>query len=170
MTDPSTSLYREIPLTRGQLAIVDADNFEWLSKYKWCAMWNKGLRGFYAVRISSRKDGPRHLILMHREILGLAYGDEREGDHVDPAKSLVNTRSNLRFATRMQQQWNQRRMSTNTSGYKGVWLSAQSGKYHAAISVNGKSKYLGRRDNPKDAFALVCAAAEKYHGEFARTE
>ena len=27
-------LYREIPLTKGQVAIVDADNFEWLNQWK----------------------------------------------------------------------------------------------------------------------------------------
>ena len=52
MTFPSHELYREIPLTQGQFATVDADNYEWLSQFKWSARWAKNTRSYYAIRNS----------------------------------------------------------------------------------------------------------------------
>ena len=39
---------KRIPLTQGQFAIVDDDMYEELSKYKWCAVWDRGTQSFYA--------------------------------------------------------------------------------------------------------------------------
>ena len=35
MTTPSEPLYREIPLTQGQVALVDAADYEWLMQWEW---------------------------------------------------------------------------------------------------------------------------------------
>lgn len=94
MTSP-TELYREIPLTQGQVALVDASDYEWLMQWKWFALWNKTSRSFYAARNPKNIDGKRAHIRMNRLILGLEYGDPRMGDHRDG-----NTLNNLRFCGR----------------------------------------------------------------------
>jgi len=40
--------YREIPLTQGKVAIVDAKDFECLNQFKWYA--HKNVNTWYAVR------------------------------------------------------------------------------------------------------------------------
>lgn len=59
---------KEIPLTQGKVALVDDDDFEWLSQFKWYAV--KFGRTFYAVRQAPRVNGKQRKIWMHREVLG----------------------------------------------------------------------------------------------------
>jgi hypothetical protein len=41
-------------------------------------------------------------------------------------------------------------------------------KYQASIQINGKHIHLGYYFILEDAYNAYCAAAKKYHGEFAR--
>lgn len=56
---------------------------------------------------------------------------------------------------------------SNTSGLKGAVLSVRNGKWRACIKVNKVQKHLGAFDSKEDAHAAYCAAAVKFHGEFA---
>ena len=71
---PTTPEYRTIPLTRGQMAIVDPEDYEYLSKFKWNATWMKNVGGFYAMRSGPTINGKRDTILMSREIMGFPVG------------------------------------------------------------------------------------------------
>ena len=93
---PLHESYREMPLTKGKVAIVDADDYEWLSQWKWSARFCNSI--WYAVR-GSTCGGKRKDFSMHREILGLRAGDGREVDHIN-RNSLDNRRINLRVSTR----------------------------------------------------------------------
>ncbi len=62
-----------------------------LSRWRWCLS-----RG-YAVR-GVRARGGHRLISLHRQILGLTFGDGVEVDHINRNK-LDNRRSNLRIVT-----------------------------------------------------------------------
>src|SRR6267142_5414725 len=84
--------YRQIPLTYGYVAIVDAANYEWLMQWKWYAQVRA--HTVYAVRSSRR--GPIRLFSMHRFILSTPMGlltDHRDGN------GLMNTYDNLRVCT-----------------------------------------------------------------------
>ena len=171
MTSPSLE-YREIPLTKGQVAIVDADNYDCLNKWSWHAHYVEGLRGFYAARGIIRS-GKYFMILMHRQILGLPPGDPRTGDHKDPSKTLDNRRENLRIATRIEQACNRRKRSDSSTGYKGVtaFQNKNGVVYIAQIQIDGRHIYLGRRKTAKSAHEeLYIPASIKYHGEFHRSE
>ncbi len=54
---------KRIPLTWGQFAIVDDDDFGWLSKHKWLAMRDEKY-GYVAVRIENGE-----VIHMDREVI-----------------------------------------------------------------------------------------------------
>ena len=64
---------KTIPLTQGQVAMVDDEDFERINQHKWHLL--KSPYTFYAVRTTPRKEG-RKMIYMHREILGLIDDDE----------------------------------------------------------------------------------------------
>jgi len=59
---------KEIPLSQGRVAIVDDDDYAWISQWKWYA--NKSRNKWYAIRNNPSGDGPAH-IRMHRLILVL---------------------------------------------------------------------------------------------------
>jgi hypothetical protein len=168
MTAPSDSSYREIQLTQGQIALVDAVDYGWLSRYEWCAFWTG--RAFYALRRGRLSDGPNRgkSILMHRQILGLDFGDKRDGEHKEPSQTLDNRRANLRIATRSQNLMNARIKRTNTTGFKGVSKCRDREGYAAYITLSGKSVRLGTRSTPEEASELYRVAAEARDGEFAR--
>lgn len=161
--DPS---YREIPLTQGKVALVDSEDYDRIAAHKWCA--SKQKRGYwYAFR---RTPGPRNTkkptIYMHREILGLEFGDPRNGDHICQAETLDNRKQNLRIATHTQNQQNQRLSKRNKTGFKGVRRGRTAG-YQANIVVNGKQKYLAQRKSAEDCARIYDVAAITHFGEFA---
>jgi hypothetical protein len=157
---------KEIKLTQGQVALVDDADYEWLNQYKWHAQWAEGTKSYYAVRSTSRLERTRQQISMHRQILGLEYGDPRTGDHIEPAETLNNQRSNLRIANTSEQGANKRRYANNTTGFKGV--SKNGSGYQASIRLSGKLKYLGTCTTREEAHGLYIAAAKELHGDFAR--
>jgi hypothetical protein len=167
MTPPQTD-YRTIPLTHGQFTIVDAANYERLNQYKWYAHYDPQTQRYYAARSSMSENGKRHNIWMHREVLGLSYGDPRKGDHKENANTLDNRQSNLRITDHIGNQHNASRNKANTSGFKGVWYYPPTNKWRSAICNSGTRIYLGYFSTPELAHAAYCAAAKEYHGEFAR--
>lgn len=158
---------RTISLTQGQVALVDDADFDWLSKYKWHADWNRYTRTFYASRSVAIRGKSPQKIFMHREILGLHPGDRREGEHREPSRTLDNRRSNLRIATKIENARNRRRRRDNASGHKGV-QQRSSGMFRARIRVDGKLINLGTRKTAEEAHELYRQAATVHFGDFAR--
>lgn len=107
----------------------------------------------------------------HRLVWLWVYGKwpEKHLDHID-GNPLNNNPNNLREATPAQNAWNNKKSSSNTSGYKGVSYCKSRGNYEVKIKSNGKILNLGRFKLPEEAHAAYIEAAKKYHGEFARFE
>lgn len=158
---PQNTLYRLIPLTQGQFAIVDASDYEWLNQWKWCAVFIPKMNSFYALRRGSDKKA----ILMHRLILGLSFGDSREGDHID-GKTLNNSRGNLRIATRSQNKKNKTRQRNNTSGFNGVDYNKQYAKWRARAKKDGKEIFIGYFDTKEAARIAQIEKSKELHGDF----
>lgn len=150
--------YRTIPLTRNRTAIVDAEDYERLALAKWSAL-DDGSGNTYARNWT--------LGLMHRVVTGLAKGDPRQVDHANH-DTLDNRKENLRVATRQQNMCNQKMHSRNKSGFKGIYWHERDKVWRAKIGVARKSIWLGDFKSPEAAHAAYCAAAIKYHGEFAK--
>lgn len=138
---------RGIPLTRGEIAVVDEEDYEWLNQWKWCVL--KGKYTFYAMRITEKK-GTQFSFLMHREILGLEKGDGIVTDHKN-RNGCDNRKSNLRIATIAINNHNSRLQRNNTSGYRGVSWKKDKKKWKAYLMVNNKQVHLGYFDDPLTA-------------------
>ena len=145
---------KTIPLTQGQFAIVDDEDFDDISQFKWHAKRNQGTNNFYAVRKIRLPDGKWTKERMHRRILGLKRGDKRQGDHINH-DTLDNRRSNIRIVTNQENSHNQ-----ICNGY--CWEKTRK-KYRARIKINGKHKNLGRFDTTQEARAAYLAAKPVYH-------
>lgn len=155
-----------IPLTQNQVAIVDEEDFGYLSQFHWYAHWNINTQSFYAGRALPRLYGKTRSVRMHRELLGLVAGDPRQGDHINH-NTLDNRRTNLRIVTHSQQVQNRQGQRRCSSGFKGV-KKISSGRYQAEIVANGKRMYLGLRDTAELAYReLYEPAALQFHGEYA---
>lgn len=92
---------------------------------------------------------------------------EKNIDHVD-GDGLNNKWNNLRLADPRENGANRGPQANNTSGFKGVSFDKSRNLYRAVITVEGKTKHLGRFAIPEEAHAAYAIAAKKYFGEFAR--
>ena len=151
----------EIPLTQGQVAIIDREDWEKVKGYNWCARYDKKMRGYYASTTIS-VNGRRRTIQLHRIIENAPKGIFV--DHVNH-NTLDNRKSNLRLCNHSQNQCNRIKPNNNTSGFKGVYKFGT--KWMAIITYNKERRYLGLFITPEDAHAAYCQAALKLHGEFA---
>lgn len=150
----------EIPLTKGQTALVDAvDCF--VNKWKWYALPSSSGKTFYAAR----RDENRKHVYMHRLIMAAPKGSEV--DHRD-GNGLLNVRSNLRICTHAQNNQNKGVRSSNTSGYKGVSWHKGTSKYEVNIGVDGNLIYLGLFKELEQAALIYNEAALFHFGEYAQ--
>jgi len=153
---------RSIPLTQGKFAIVDEDDFEKLSPFKWHAYRRKGKTNYYARR-GFWKDGKWTVVAMQNVICPPPKGklvDHKNGN------SLDNRKSNLRLCTTSQNAQNKRKMlKKGTSIYKGVYRSRN--RWAAHIGARENRRYLGRFDNEMDAALAYDEVARQRFGEFA---
>lgn len=77
--------------------------------------------------------------------------------------------SNLRPATRSQNQANTRRYKSNTSGLKCVFRSGGKKRpWRAQVQKDNRRISLGRFATKEEAFAAYVLAAAAHHGEYAR--
>lgn len=152
------SSIRLIPLTQGQFAIVDAADFEYLNKWKWCA--HKRPNMFYVVRNEIDRT-----IYMHRQIM--SDPKELQVDHIN-GNGLDNRRENLRLASSIQNSFNRGKTSQNTSGFKGVTWNKERKKWLARIYAGENFIFLGWHLSKEAAAKAYDNAALKYHGEFSR--
>jgi hypothetical protein len=152
---------KEITLTKGYRAIVDDDDYEWLSQFKWHAAIRKSK--VYAARSVSPSNGLRSMVYMHRAIIGM---NDVEVDHRD-ADGLNNARKNLRTATRAQNNHNRLKIG-GTSQYKGVSHSYRGDRWYAHIHADNKTMFLGSFATEIEAAKAYDAMAIKIQGVFAR--
>ena len=154
---------KRIYLTQGKFTIVDDEDFQRLSRFKWHAQ----VRPYtsYAVREFSTGYGRRRrkLIPLHRFILDAPDGIQV--DHIN-GNGLDNRRVNLRLCTAQQNCANNRRVYSK-SGYKGVYWNQC--VWQARLNHNGKLLYFGSYKSPIDAARAYDKAATEIFGSFART-
>lgn len=163
---------KEIPLTQGQVVLVDNWWFEYLNQWKWCALWLPKKKDYYAVRIVWNPKGstPKcRMIRMHRLIMkaeGKVQVDHRNN------KGLDNQEDNLRLATHAQNMMNRTVSRVNISGSKGVYFRTDGRKnpWETSIKVDRRTIWLGSFATRQEAVQAHNEGARKYHKEFANIE
>jgi 5-methylcytosine-specific restriction endonuclease McrA len=152
-----------IPLGPDHFATIDQEDYDLVAGFNWSLLRSR--RTFYAVTQPYDKVLKKNTSVgMHRLIMG--EPPEMQVDHAD-GNGLNNTRANLRIATRSQNQANKPTGSTNTSGYKGISLARDTGKWCAQITHHRKRIYLGLFADKESAARAYDRAAIRIFGEFA---
>ena len=155
---------KKIKLTQGKFALVDDEDFLWLSKWKW--RYKSGKQVAIRTNLPASNGRSKTEISMHRALKNspkTVYISHRNGDYLD------NRKSNLRVCLRTETSMGQRKKSTvMTSRFKGVCFKKDRTNWHAQIMKNGKNYYLGVFDSEEDAALAYNEAAQKMFGEFAR--
>jgi hypothetical protein len=152
---------KEIPLTKGYVALVSDADYERVSQFKWQAKVNH-----HTVYARGRVDGKDQFL--HRIIMNVTdpmiYIDHRDHD------GLNNQRKNLRVCSRSQNMSNQRKIRATSSQFKGVCWHRGGGKWQAKLKQpNGKQLYLGLFTDEIDAACAYDDAARQHFGAFALT-
>ena len=148
---------KTITLTQGKKAVVDDEDFIWLSSWKWFAI--RDVDRFYAARNSKKR-----LVRMHRSLMNPTYS--MDVDHIN-GNGLDNRRENLRVCSRRENARNSRKRCKGSSMFKGVCLDRQYGTWRASVRFNRKLINIGRFRNEEEAARAYDNAAEQYFGVFA---
>jgi hypothetical protein len=125
---------KEIPLTQNKIALIDDDDYERVSKHKWCALKRKN-GVWYAVSWVHGK-----VVRMHVFIVG-----KRSGYiiHHEDMNGLNNRKMNLVYRTY------QEHYKLHGNGYRykktnGYNFVRQRGKWEVKFGYEGQCIYLGQ--------------------------
>jgi hypothetical protein len=149
---------KEIKLTKGFVALVDDEDYEYLNQWKWCVSSNGNRK--YAIRGIKRSDGRTEIISMHRLIMNTPVG--LLVDHIDH-NGLNCQRHNMRNCTRSQNNQNRSSRKISTSKYLGVSFNSERKLFRADIN----DVCIGHFENEIDAAIAYDKRAKELYGEFA---
>ena len=152
---------KELTLTKGFVALVDDDDYPYLSRWKWTYSGGYGLR-------KEKRGGKAYRIMLHRQIVNAPQG--YDVDHWD-GNGLNNCRSNLRVSTRSQNSANRKIATDGTSQYKGVCLRCDriQNPWRASVGYNNQRINVGVFASEIEAAMAYDAKARELFGEFALT-
>lgn len=141
---------KKIKITQGKETIVDDKDFKKVNKNKW-SYHHSG----YVVRGKPQ-------VSLHRFIMRAKkrqYIDHINGDKLD------NRKSNLRFCTPVQNQYN--KFGTRNV-QKGIWWREARKAWIVRIQADGKRHWVGYFKKYSEALEAHKMACIKLHGEFAK--
>jgi len=140
---------KEIPLTQGYVALVDDEDYEELSKFKWCANPQPDGRVYAA-----RKNEAYRTVSMHRQIAG------KPGlvvDHVN-GNGIDNRRENLRAVSIAENAQNITKPPRTSTGHRNIYEAH--GGYTVACMRFRQRYYGGYYRRLEDAIAARDALVE----------
>lgn len=157
---------KTIKLTKGYETIVDDEDYEFLTQWKWHAkVIGRTVYARRSVTLSTKNINGRFIhsnIYMHRLINQTPANlitDHKDGN------GLNNRKENIRSATILQNNRNKAPYKGGTSKYKGVNLESN-GKWRARIKIEGQSFDLGYFTDELEASNAYEERAKKVFGEF----
>ena len=150
---------KKIPLTHNRFALIDDEDFEKVSQYKWRVIQNRYVEG--------RKIGNgKEYIRLHRLVMNTPKN--KDTDHID-CDGFNNQKVNLRICTTSQNLMRRRKLNPEkfTSRFKGVFWNTSHGKWEAKIGFNNKKIFIGRFKEELDAVRAYNERAVELFKEFA---
>jgi hypothetical protein len=150
---------KQVPLSKGQVALVDDNDYERvMAAGPWVADRTKSA---WTVR--------RWRVRLHLPLANFIL-DAPIGCIVDHAdrNPFNNQRSNLRIATRSENNHNRRKYKAATSAFFGVSRTRWSGRWRARINKDGIAYHLGTYDDPMQAARAYDKKARELYGIMAR--
>lgn len=148
---------KQIPLTQGQVALVDDWHYEELSQFKWYAIWNQHTKTYYAQRSDGNK-----AVRMHREIMKTPKGmicDHRNHNTLD------NQEHNLRNVTNSQNRMNGRVRSDNQLGL--TCISPRKSGFRVQVVKDGQRVFDKSFRTLDEAICARDRAHKQFKGEYA---
>lgn len=151
---------KKIPLSQGKCALVDDEDFERISTYRWNLLRCRNIM-YAQCHLTDRT------VLMHRLVMNAPKGmnvDHRDQD------GLNNQKSNLRVCTHTQNLQHMAKKITARSGFKGVHCNPAKypiNPWSARIQVLGKRLELGQYPSAELAASAYNNAAVKHFGQYA---
>jgi len=161
---------KKIKLTRGKFALIDDEDFNLVSKYKWHYMpgGKSTLNGYANHNIFNKKYWKENKknISIHIKMHNLIMQPPKEMviDHINH-NGLDNRRCNLRICTMKENYHNQPKRKNNKWEYHGITKSGN--KFYAQIQINGKKYWRRGFDTQKQAAIEYNKMAKKLFGNFA---
>lgn len=148
-----------IELTQGKFAVVDDEDYEYISMFKWHLSYS----GYVASSVYNPETKRSKHLLMHRFLTPCPKG--KQVDHIDGDR-LNNCRDNLRICTLAENRSNSGRYTTNTSGHRGIQWRSDKKKWRARIFHDKKEYFLGYFADKDKAVEVWRRVAKLLYGEF----
>jgi hypothetical protein len=130
---------QHIPLSQGQVAIVDDADYPLLADFRWSYRAERGGRLGYAVR-HTKVEGKDRLAYLHREIMQPPPGQEVIFlNH----NRLDCRRGNLKVVSKEEARRHHRVRRDSKSGVKGVRYNPEGGTWSAVTYRDGRCHTIG---------------------------
>lgn len=147
-----------IPIKGGKFAIVNADKWHELIKYKW-----QNTSDGYAQAVVNTKR-----LRMHQLVFQLYHGYiPKLIDHINRNR-LDNTIENLRETTFSANSQNRTKSKNTSSNYYGVSFYKRVNKWDCRIMIDSKHIFLGYFENEIDAAKAYNTKAIELYGDNAK--
>ena len=140
---------QHIPVSQGHYAIVDDDDFELLSEFKWCYRAERNAQSGYAVR-HHKVDGRDRLLYLHRQLMKPPEGHEVVFLNFD---KLDCRRANLRVVTKEEARRHHRVRKDSKSGIKGVRYNPGNRSWSAYVYRGDRCYHIGTYHSQDQATA-----------------
>ena len=146
--------YTEVRVKNQRSFFIDSADVDLVKTHQWSVQCDGYVSAY---------DSSEGVISLHQFLMGFP---QCIVDHADRNPSN-NRRSNLRLATHIENMYNRKRQSNNTSGYIGVCFNKNDKAFIARVTAKRITYLLGSFKCAKDAALTRDLAALRYQGEFA---